>query len=131
MSGPWGLISTYFNSLGGNISESEKARKQAELEQEQNRQPGYQYDSAPDLDRSNFQAGSPATVGANLIGDYGGVGKQLFGKAVAGEADMYAPQMSAQGGTAMQPTKVDSSKSPYQNSALAQYLNFLSYRGGY
>lgn len=98
MSGPWGLIASYFNALGSNISESEKARKTGE--QQQYKPEGYQYGSAPELDRSNFEAGSPATAGANIIGDWNKtLGKSILGKAVEGEADLYAPRLRAEGAT--------------------------------
>lgn len=130
--GPWGLIATYFNALGGNISESEKAREEAEQRDKQNRQPGYAYSSAPELDRSSFEASSPSTVGANLIGDYGkSFGNAVFGAAIKGEEDLYSPKLSTTGGYAIQPTSVDSSQPTYQNSGLANYLNYMKYRGGY
>lgn len=128
----YNLIPAFFNALGSNISESEKARQMGQQQADQaNQQPGYQYQQSPMMDRSNFEAGSPATTGANLIGDFGGMGKQLFGKAVAGEADMYSPQIQTGSGFAVQPTDYSSQQAPYQNSGLMQYLGYLQSRGGY
>lgn len=131
----YNLIPAFFNALGSNISESEKARKEGEQRAaKDNQQPGYQSSQAPELDRSNFTAGSPATTGANIIGDIGGTfGKTLFGKAIEGEADLYAPNMQAVGGFAVQPTDYTSAggSTPYKSSAMADYLNYMNTRGGY
>lgn len=131
-SGPWGLIATYFNSLGKGISESEKARQMGQYSSENNRTPGMVYQRAPEMDQSNFEAGSPSTVGSNLIGDFGKqLGSKILGGAIQGEKDMYSPSMSSQGGYMLGSTDVDSSRSqsPYSNSAIARYLgNYGGYR---
>lgn len=126
------FINAFFNAIGKNISANEQARKEAEERDKANRQPGMQYQSAPELDRSSFEQSSPSTVGANLIGDFGkGAGNQLFGEAIKGESAMYNPNMSTQGAFTLGPTDVDSSQSvaPYENSAIARYLrNYGGYR---
>jgi len=127
--GPWGLIATYFNALGGNVSASDEARKKGE---KQPQQAGYEYGSAPELDRSNFEAGSPSTVGSNLIGDYGKTfGGPLFKGAIEGEADMYSPNMQAQGAVAKAPLEVNSKQSPFISSLLDSYRNYMKYQRGY
>jgi hypothetical protein len=133
--GPWALIPAAFNAIGGMISANEQARKQGEqLSDQTGQQEGFGYSQSPVLDKSNFEAGSPATTGANLIGDFGrGMGESLFGGAIKGEADMYSPNMQTTSGYAIQPTDFDSSSSsaPYQNSAMMNYLNYMSTRRGY
>lgn len=93
----WNLIPAFFNALGKSLSNSERARMMGQEEAAANRVDGMVYQQSAPLDRSNFEAASPATTGANLIGDFGGMGKQLFGSAIQGERDMYAPALQAQG----------------------------------
>ena len=120
---PWGLIATYFNALGSNVSESEKARKEGEQQSQSDRRPGMQYQASQPIDQSSFEASSPATVGANLIGDFGKqFGSKILGGAVQGERDMYNPALTTQGGFMLGGgEKYRSDIAPYKPSLLSRF----------
>lgn len=119
----WSLIPAFFNALGSGISEAEKSRRAGEAQNMSNRQPGMKYQQAPDIDRSNFEAATPAKTMMNLTDLVSGgmgtmtgfnqAGAQLFAGAIQGEKDMYNPHITSQGAYAASSPMVDSSKRPY------------------
>lgn len=104
-------------------------------------QQGMVYQSAPDdKNREMYSANSPHQIGMNL--DVAGAAaghpmKQVLGAAIAGNEAWMAPEINTQGayvqgnnpgGFALGSGKFDSDSSPFDNSAMKNYLNYLAYR---
>lgn len=129
MSG-WALIKTVFDKGISNMSEQKAGETAAQQSNDAARDPSMTY-AAPDQDQTG--RGLTTARYVDRIAGWGD-GSVQMNPLMSQPAEMekgMGTAAPAAGGFALQPAHVDSSQPTGPDSRMAQYLNYMKYRGGY